>query len=543
MRQSILILFILFLLCSCTLTSRLKRKNSNASISYIAKPAEIEKKSDPTPPVVTHITRDSSIYYLTEAITDEHGEQMMKLELKDIVVTAKTRTVAERLGEVTIHFSIELPKELQGSCKTITITPFLHNQERKEPLQQVMITGSFFSKVQHRDYWQYEKFVNRYNPDSTKAKKAFGRFIRFPLPKETRLDSVIERREAISYFYSQSVPTAGAGKRLKITLEGAVTGLDGSVYALPTTDTLLYNISSILSLIDTTTRYVTRIVEKYATVVDKNYLSFKLNDTQIIDTMGDNKAQLNKITDLMGELITQKEFIIDSIFLTATASPEGDFERNTLLSKNRAFALKTYLSNLFPATDSLITVHWIGEDWEGVKRMIGINKLLKNRDAILKLCAAEIDPDKKERGIKKFTADYSTIRERIYPFLRSVHFEYHLRRMGMIQDTIHTTEKDTLYTRAIEWLTNRSYAQALSILSHYEDRNTAIALLSLGHENRALNILLDLPHQAPTAYLIAIAYARLGKIEQAKLYFEKACMEDPRMKYRSGLDPELSTLN
>ena len=35
-------------------------------------------------------------------------------------------------------------------------------------------------------------------------------------------------RSDISYYYTQQVPTAEVGKRLTVTLEGRVEGLDGS---------------------------------------------------------------------------------------------------------------------------------------------------------------------------------------------------------------------------------------------------------------------------------------------------------------------------
>ncbi|MCQ5078189.1 hypothetical protein NE455_12870, partial [Alistipes putredinis] len=71
------------------------------------------------------------------------------------------------------------------------------------------------------------------------------------------------------------------------SLHGAVVALAGSRYDLPPLDTLRYHISSMLSFADTTTRYVTKIIEKYAVVNDPNYLSYRVNDTRIIETLGD----------------------------------------------------------------------------------------------------------------------------------------------------------------------------------------------------------------------------------------------------------------
>ena len=87
----------------------------------------------------------------------------------------------------------------------------------------------------------------------------------------------------------------------------------------------------------------------------------------------------------------------------------------------------------------------------------------------------------------------------------------HLRRVGMVKDTIHTTEPDTAYLRGRQLLEKRKYAQALYVLHDYRDRNTAIALLSLGQDREALRILEALPATAISEYLRAIACSRLGR--------------------------------
>ena len=59
----------------------------------------------------------------------------------------------------------------------------------------------------------------------------------------------------------------------------------------------------------------------------------------------------------------------------------------------------------------------------------------------------------------------------------------------MVKDTIHTTELDTAYTRGVELLRKRKYAKALYVLNDYNDRNTVVAHLSLGHDERAMELL------------------------------------------------------
>ena len=134
------------------------------------------------------------------------------------------------------------------------------------------------------------------------------------------------------------------------------------------------------------------------------------------------------------------------------------------------------------------------------------------------------------------------IKKSIYPLLRCVDFRYALRRVGMIKDTIHTTEIDTTYLRGRQLLGDRRYKEALDVLRPYNDRNTAIALLSLGYDEHAYEILCREPVSAIREYLQAIACARLKRHEDALAHYTEAVRMEPNMEYRASLDPELSQL-
>lgn len=98
------------------------------------------------------------------------------------------------------------------------------------------------------------------------------------------------------------------------------------------------------------------------------------------------------------------------------------------------------------------------------------------------------------------------------------------------------------YARGVELLRKRQYARALYILDSYNDRNTVVAHLSMGHDSRALEILAALPIDAVTEYLRAIACLRLGHKEEGREHYLEACRLDERMEYRGNLDPEITEL-
>ena len=173
----------------------------------------------------------------------------------------------------------------------------------------------------------------------------------------------------------------------------------------------------------------------------------------------------------------------------------------------------------------------------------GFHGRLAHRDEILGIIRRIGDPDRREEEIRRrYPAEYACIRAEHYPALRAVKLRCHLRRVGMVKDTIHTTEPDTAYLRGRQLLEKRKYAQALYVLHDYRDRNTAIALLSLGQDREALRILEALPATAISEYLRAIACSRLGRKAEGRRHFLEACRRDERIEYRVALDPEIDEL-
>lgn len=540
-------LFACLLLAGCSVTGSLQRRQAGAVLVHTPKVVRNEALCGQPPQQYIEVKHADGrpTEFFVPTVMLEDGEQVMSLELQEVVVVARTRSLPERMGKVDIDFVITLPKTLQGSCRNIVVTPVLHNRGERTPLEDISIRGALFDKVQRRDYWQYGRYVDLYRPDSLRALEAFDRFVRFPYPQDARCDSVRATRSDISYYYTQTIPTADAGGRLTVTLEGRVEGLDGSEYRLPPSDTLTYTISSMLNFVDTTTRYVTRIIERHARLDDRVLLTFPAGSAEIVDTLPGNAAQLMKTGVVMEQLFGQREFTVDSIALTAFASPEGSAAMNLELSHRRAQALGGYLSARFPdaGLDTLIAVRSAGEDWNGLSELIGKNERIAHRDEILALIERERDPDRRERLIReRYGEDYARIREELYTRLRAVELRYYLQRVGMTQDTVHTTEIDTFYLRGRQLLQERKYRSALGILRPYADRNTAIALLSLGEDEQALGVLYALPENDRTLYLRAIALARLGRREEALETFTRACAIDPNLKFRAGLDPELNAL-
>ena len=530
-------------LFGCSVAGRLQRQQTTARLAQLTRAERQERQQDYRPQVVK-LQRDSNTFFLAPVDTLADGERVMALQIEQVTVVAKMRSIPERNGRVVLDFIVTLPKQLLGKSRSVVITPILHKPNESVPLEDLVIRGGRFSLLQERDYWQYETYVERFRPDTVGREAAFNRFVKFPYPEDVRLDSLVEGRSTVTYYYSQEVKTDETSKKMLVTLQGQVLAVDDSAYRLPPSDTLSYVVSSMLSFVDTVPRYRIKVIDKFVTVEDRNYIQFFVGDTRVVDTLGDNRRQLDKITGLVRQIIEQQEFWVDTITLTAASSPEGAYAFNDRLSQGRAAALKRYLVRRYGRSiDTILTVRWVAEDWPELTNRIRTDREIVNRDAILELIVAEKNPDRREQAIRqRFPKEYAYIRSVIYPQLRAVNFRYSLRRKGMVKDTIHTTELDTAYARGVQLLQKRKYAKALYILNDYNDRNTVVAHLSLDHNERAMELLATMPKDAVTEYLRAIACSRLGRKAEGREHFLEACRLDGRMEYRGNLDPEIAEL-
>ena len=530
-------------LFGCSVAGRLQRQQATAGLAQLTRAERQERQQDSRLQVVK-LQRDSNTFFLALVDTLADGERVMALQIEQVTVVAKMRSIPERNGRVVLDFIVTLPKQLLGKSRSVVITPILHKPDESVALEDLMIRGGRFSLLQERDYWQYETYVERFRPDTVGREAAFNRFVKFPYPEDVRLDSLVEGRSTVTYYYSQAVKTDETSKKMLVTLQGQVLAVDDSAYRQPPSDTLSYVVSSMLSFVDTVPRYRIKVIDKFVTVEDRNYIQFFVGDTRVVDTLGDNRRQLDKIAGLMRRIVEQQEFYVDTITLTAASSPEGAYAFNDRLSQGRAAALKRYLVRRYGRSiDTMLTVRWVAEDWAELTNRIRTDREIVNRDAILELIAAEKNPDRREQAIRlRFPKEYAYIRSVIYPQLRAVNFRYSLRRKGMVKDTIHTTELDTAYARGVELLQKRKYAKALYILNDYNDRNTVVAHLSLDHNERAMELLATMPKDAVTEYLRAIACSRLGRKAEGREHFLEACRLDGRMEYRGNLDPEIAEL-
>lgn len=416
----------------------------------------------------------------------------------------------------------------------------------------------------------YERAVN--------SPAAFARLVRHPYYADARLDTVICRPDGrIDYYYTEQVQADENTSKLYLCLAGEVEDRSGRTHRITRSDTLTYNVASMTTFLDETTRYMQRIVLRDAEANARFFFTFPSGKSTLVDTLTANRRQIAAVRSLTRGLMTDPVYIIDSITLRATASPEGTWQVNERLACERAEALRRVLVSEFrtlydslrvsgsytldengrqvldrsageqlPDLPNLLRTKWLAEDWDELYRLVAADTLIADKQEVLAMMKWEGNPDTREWRIRmKYPKAYERMRRVIYPQMRAVDFRFNLHRRGMKQDTVYTTEVDAEYMHAVELLKKRRYEEALTILRPYEDRNTALAYMSLGYDAAAYRILRAEPDAASTPdiqYMLAILASRLGDEEQAVTYFLRSVELRESLKFRGNLDPEISRL-
>lgn len=380
-----------------------------------------------------------------------------------------------------------------------------------------------------------------------RADRMFRKYVKDPIVTEgIRLDTVLTGDEGdFIYRYIHTFRSRPGLKKVAVSLRGSMYERGEMLLQLPFPEDLTYYISSLTTLADTRPKYRMIVLERSVYDNTKALIDFRQGRSDVDTSLGDNRSELLRIRRCIDDVVSREEFVLDSLVVVASCSPEGAYSLNRKLSQARSKAMLDYMREFVPEywRDSLRTSE-LPENWEQLEKLVESDTSLQEngRQRILEVIRGDELPDVRERRLSKMV-EYRYLREKLYPQLRSVRFDFHLHRAGMIKDTVHTTELDTVYMAGLQALKDMEYKTAVTILRPYDDYNSALAFMSADYNHSALDVLGRLDDgDSKVCYLKAMVLMRLGQEEEAMKYFELALAYDPYLEYRANLDPEMYKL-
>ena len=420
-----------------------------------------------------------------------------------------------------------------------------------------------------------EHYTNRLAKSANERRKArkeerFRQYVKVPIEQGFRLDTVMrEINGDFRYVYSHTLASRSRLRKVDVVLSGAIYQEDVKIYDIPECEPLTYYISSLSAFVDGTERYMTKVIERKVSANTACYVEFEHDRYEVDESLGYNRDEIGRIKKNLSALIDNDEFEMDSIVVTASSSPEGTVAYNTRLTQRRSEAVAEYFRRFIdeyrdsvkadegfavdmtgdPRSEPGMTGEGIrfiarndAENWRMLDVLVAEDTVMSYEDKIAYINACELDDlDQREEVLQKLGC-YRHLREKVYPRLRTVKFDFYLHRKDMLKDTVHTTVIDSTYMAGVQAIRDRDYETAVTLLRPYQDYNAAVAFCALDYNASALAILERLHRTDQVNYMLAIVYSRLGEIEKAARCYEEACRQNPGFVHRGNLDPEVMML-
>ena len=402
----------------------------------------------------------------------------------------------------------------------------------------------------------------------SRREKMYRKYVKVPIVSEgLRLDTVIQNGSGdFVYHYVQPIRTRPKLRKVDVVLSGDIYEEDRKIYDIPKSDPLTFYISSLSAFVDNREKYLTKVIERRVEENTACYIEFASGSFEVDEMMGNNPSEIARIKDNLRTLMGSDAFVIDSIIVTSSASPEGTISFNDRLSRRRSEGISGYFSAwMNHHQDSLERERGFsvdeqgnvivekrreipmlgrssGENWRMLDRLVERDTTLtpEQKESYCNLSTHQ-DLDAREKAMQSRDY-YRHLREKLYPRLRTVRFDFHLHRKGMVKDTVHTTVLDTAYMNGVQAIRDRDYERALTALRPYNDYNTAIAYLCMDYNASAMQILEGLDRTAQVNYMLAVLYSRRGDEQKAVECYVRSCSQDSSYIHRGNLDPEIAVL-
>jgi hypothetical protein len=436
---------------------------------------------------------------------------------------------------------------------------------------------SYFGVTEEEAIEHYtNKFLRRRNEwRKANRQKMYNKYVKAPIVTDgIRLDTVVRfDNGTFLYNYVQTIHTRPRLRKVDVVLSGEIYEQERQVYTVPRCDPLTFYISSVSAFVDGTERYKTVVISRNVEANTSCNIDFRTGRADIDERLGDNAREMAFIRENLRNLLLNETFELDSVTIAAFASPEGSLAANNALTLRRSKAASDYFEKYIRyVRDSVLREDGLfvtvgddlsegtlrgsgrarreipflarpgGEDWAGLDALVAADTVLTEREkARYAEFSAIADPDEREKRMKG-EPWYRHVLDTHYPRLRTVRFTFALHRKGMVKDTVHTTELDTVYMKGVQAIRDHDYQAALAFLSPYHDYNTAVAYVALDRNLSALEILEPMSRTPQVNYMLAILYARQGDDQAAVQHYLNACGQDRSFISRGNLDPEIATL-
>lgn len=136
--------------------------------------------------------------------------------------------------------------------------------------------------------------------------------------------------------------------------------------------------------------------------IEKRYnLFFRINSPVIDEDFQDNARTIATMREDIETTLQLDGAVPDSLLILSTASPDGGYEFNKRLARNRAASTEKLLLEMFPQfKDAHIKVEYLEEDWDGLMQVLKAHPDFPQRDEMMAVITDDKDVQSKEYRLR-----------------------------------------------------------------------------------------------------------------------------------------------
>ena len=145
-------------------------------------------------------------------------------------------------------------------------------------------------------------------------------------------------------------------------------------------------------------------------------LNFVVDRYELLRDYKNNAKVLDEVDRILDELMTNPDLTITNFAVAGYASPEGYFDRNMVLSQNRALSFVNYLKYQRGFQNREISTTWYGEDWDGLYKVVAASDLPEKWQILDAISTPDVS--RRKQRVQSMPVYRAILLPQIYPPLR-----------------------------------------------------------------------------------------------------------------------------
>lgn len=267
------------------------------------------------------------------------------------------------------------------------------------------------------------------------------------------------------------------------------------------------------------------------------HLNFRVGKYELLRDFENNAYVLNEVDRIVREIRNDANLTIQTLSIVGYASPEGNYNSNMELSKNRSYSFVNYLIRTHNLNQNIMQTDWKGEDWEGLRKSVE-SSAIYDRDAVIRIIDQNYDIARRKTQLRALNGGttYAMLLKEYYPPLRRIEYTFkYVARSFSIEEAKEVLKTKPHHLSLNEmFLVANSYEKGSEDFNHIFDVavrlfpddpvaniNAAIQEIEMGAVDKAIERLknIDLPEAQNN---LGVAYVKKENFEAAKACFKKA---------------------